>query len=244
MIMTRQIRLQGISFAYPGSSRPLFDALDFALPKDRRIGLIGPNGSGKTTLLRIMVGLLKPHAGEVLLDDVPCENDKDFLAVRRMLGFLFQHADDQLFSPTVLEDVAFGPLNLGKSPAEAEKISLETLERLNLQGFEERITHKLSGGEKRLVSLAAVLAMGPEALLLDEPTNGLDPETRDKIIGLLNELHLPGIVVSHDWEFLQAVSDDVYTLRNGRIAKGDKEKIFHQHVHAHDHGDLPHKHLP
>ncbi|MDD4650203.1 MAG: ABC transporter ATP-binding protein, partial [Desulfoplanes sp.] len=129
-------------------------------------------------------------------------NEQDFVRARREIGFLFQNADDQLFCPTVLEDVAFGPLNLGYTPEEAQSIALSTLERLGLKGFENRITHKLSGGEKKLVSLATILSMSPKILLLDEPTTGLDESTRERIIGVLHDLDVSMIVVSHEKDFL------------------------------------------
>ena len=157
------------------------------------------------------------------------------------IGLLFQDADDQLFSPTVLEDVAFGPLNLGKSKDEAVDIARRTLNFLGLAGFEERITFKLSGGEKRLVSLATVLAMEPEILLLDEPINGLDIKTKAKLTETLTGLDLSYILVSHDFDFLAETVDAIYTMADGKILL-DKELHVHEHVHAHELGTYPHKH--
>ena len=135
--------------------------LDFEFHKGDRIGLVAPNGSGKTTLFHVIMGLLKPSAGRIVIFGQTRRKEKDFIDVRHRIGLLFQDADDQLFSPTVLEDVAFGPLNLGKTKQEALDISRRTLSFLGLSGFENRITFKLSGGEKRLVSLATILAMEP-----------------------------------------------------------------------------------
>ena len=134
---------------------------------------MGPNGSGKTTLFHIIMGLLTPSSGTIEFFGKPVKTEKDFRKVYKKVGLLFQDADDQLFSPTVLEDVAFGPLNLGKSKLEARNIAQNTLERLGIAHFENRVTHKLSGGEKRLVALATVLSMEPELLLLDEPNTGV-----------------------------------------------------------------------
>ena len=145
------IHLQNICFAYPGGA-PVFNGMEFALQEGDRVGLIAPNGSGKTTLFHLIMGLLKPDSGTIEIFGQTLSAEKDFAAVRRRVGLLFQDSDDQLFNPTVLEDVAFGPLNLGKSKAEAVDISRNTLNFLGLKGFEDRITFRLSGGEKRPVA--------------------------------------------------------------------------------------------
>ncbi len=191
-----------ITFAYPGAASPVFQNFSFQLGPEDHLGLIGPNGSGKTTLLHLIMGLLRPQAGRIIIFGNEVKTEKDFVPVRQQIGLLFQNADDQLFCPTVLEDVAFGPLNQGKSPAAAKEIALATLERLGLSGFEDRVTYKLSGGEKRLVSLATVLAMQPRVLLLDEPTSGLDEKTKHRLIHIIQELHIPFVIVSHEPDFL------------------------------------------
>lgn len=195
----------------------LFRNLDFALFPGDRIGLCAPNGSGKTTLLRIITGLVRPHTGSIYFQEKSLKTEKDFLQLRRCVGFVLQNADDQLFSPTVLEDVAFGPLNLGFSREEAHAVSLHALDAVGLSGFEHRLTHRLSGGEKKLVCIASVLSMQPEALLLDEPTTGLDREAVDRIVSLLETLGLPRIVVSHDQRFLERVSSSFVTFSDGRL---------------------------
>ncbi len=202
---------------------------------------MGPNGSGKTTLFHIIMGLLKHTSGSMEIFGKPVTKEKEFDEVRRKIGLLFQDADDQLFSPTVLEDVAFGPLNLGMSRDEAVDIAKRTLESLDLAGFEDRITYKLSGGEKRLVSLATILAMEPEVLLLDEPTAGLDDKTKAKLIGILSNLDLSFIVISHEIDFLFEITDSIYTMENKRIVS-DKKTHLHQHIHAHPYGLYRHKH--
>jgi cobalt/nickel transport system ATP-binding protein len=188
------------------------------------------------------MGLLKPLSGNLEIFGKPAREEKDFAAIRRRVGLLFQDADDQLFSPTVLEDVAFGPLNLGKSKNEAVDIARRTLTFLGLDGFEERITFKLSGGEKRLVSLASVLAMEPEALLLDEPMNGLDIKTKAKLTDILCGLDLSYVLISHDFDFLAETTDSIYTMSGGKILL-DRELHLHEHVHAHEHGVYPHQHM-
>ena len=234
------INLTDISFSYPGGPE-ILDKLNLQFSRNEKTGLMGPNGSGKTTLFHIIMGLLKPLSGNIEIFGKPAKEEKDFIDVRKRIGLLFQDADDQLFSPTVLEDVAFGPLNLGKSKDEAIDIARKTLEFLDLAGFEDRITYKLSGGEKRLVSLATVLAMEPEILLLDEPTTGLDEKTKTKIKKTLRELDLSYILISHEFDLLSEITDSIYTMDKGKIIF-DKEVHLHEHVHAHPHGSYHHEH--
>ena len=234
------IHLKGIHFSYPGG-RSVFQGLSFKLMEGERLGLIGPNGSGKTTLFHIIMGLLKPSAGSVEIFGEQVEQEKQFQRVRQRIGLLFQDPDDQLFSPTVLEDVAFGPLNQGKPAKEAVAIARETLAKLGLDGFEDRITYKLSGGEKRLVSLAAVLAMKPQVLLLDEPTTGLDIETTTRLINILNGLDLAYVFISHNMDFITQTTTKVYGMIHGEIVT-EEEAIPHTHEHVHGFGRLPHTH--
>jgi len=234
------LRLADIGFAYPGGPKVL-NGLNFELRRGERVGLLGPNGSGKSTLFHLIMGLLKPTEGSLEIFGRPARTEADFVAVRRRIGLLFQDADDQLFSPTVLEDVAFGPLNLGKRREEAVEIARRTLAFLGLSGFENRITYKLAGGEKRLVSLATVLAMEPEVLLFDEPTNGLDERTRSTLIHVLRELDLSFILLSHEIDFLNEVTDTIYLMDKGRICIDEALRV-HQHLHVHPLGTHPHEH--
>ncbi len=234
------IALHGIRFSYPGEP-PVLENLDFELRKGERIGLLAPNGSGKTTLFHVIMGLLPVSEGRIRIFGRKIETEKDFVWVRRKIGLLFQDADDQLFSPTVIDDVAFGPLNMGKSKKEALSISRRVLSFLGLSSFEDRITFKLSGGEKKLVSLATVLSMDPEVLLLDEPLNGLDNNTRIKLIAVLKTIDVSYIIISHDIDFLLECTDAIYTLHNGRVEK-DTTVYVHSHDHAHMMGNVPHQH--
>jgi cobalt/nickel transport system ATP-binding protein len=211
------ISLKKIRFKY--NSRYVLDAVDFDVQPGERIGLVGPNGAGKTTLCHIIMGLLKPESGEVEIFGKVRKEENDFAEIRGKIGFLFQDADDQLFCPTVLEDVAFGPLNLGKSVEQAKHIVRRTLAALKLESFEERITYQLSGGEKRLVSLATVLAMEPEVLILDEPTTGLDEATTARLAENLKDSDLSVIVISHDKDFVRQTTDILYEIRNGKIGR-------------------------
>lgn len=234
------INLTDIYFSYNGGPIVL-NGLNLKFSKNKKIGLMGPNGSGKTTLFHIIMGLLKPVSGKIEIFGKTAKEEKDFIDVRRKIGLLFQDADDQLFSPTVLEDIAFGPLNLGKSRDEAIDIARKILDFLDLAEFEDRFTYKLSGGEKRLVSLATVLAMEPEILLLDEPTTGLDEKTKTKIKKTLSELDLSYILISHEFDLLSEITDSIYTMDNGKILFDD-DVHFHQHAHAHPHGSYVHEH--
>jgi cobalt/nickel transport system ATP-binding protein len=209
------IQLKNISFGY--NSHLVLNDLNFSMEQGERVGLVGHTGSGKTTICLITMGLIAPNAGEIILFGRPRRKEQDFVDIRGRIGFLFQDADDQLFCPTVIEDVAFGPLNQGKSIKEAKEIVSGTLDSLGLKGFEERLTHQLSGGEKRLVSLATVLAMKPEVLILDEPTTGLDEETVDRLVSILNKSTVSYLIISHDRPFLERTADRFALLRNGAI---------------------------
>lgn len=234
------IELTDIGFHYPNQTDVL-KGFNFKLQQGERVGIIAPNGSGKTTLLHLIMGILKPVEGAVNIFGQTVQLEADFTLVRRKIGLLFQDADDQLFSPTVLEDVAFGPLNLGKSKSEAIEISISTLKFLGLEGFEDRMTTRLSGGEKRLVALATILAMQPMVLLLDEPTSGLDEKTKQRLVKVLNTLSISLVIVSHDFEFLDSVTDRINTIRDGQILKED-EFVMHSHAHSHPYGQQKHVH--
>ncbi|PIE43375.1 MAG: energy-coupling factor ABC transporter ATP-binding protein [Gammaproteobacteria bacterium] len=199
------IQTLGLSYCYPGREEAL-SHVDFSLSAGDRVALTGPNGAGKTTFLHLLVGLKKAKAGQVYAFGKPRETEQEFMEVRARAGFLFQDPDDQLFCPTVLEDVAFGPLNLGKTRSQALAVARDTLATLGMAGFEDRVAHQLSGGEKRMVALASVLSMEPEVLLLDEPTNALDKSARQKLIKTLLALPQSMILVSHDEAFVSTIA--------------------------------------
>lgn len=226
--------LENVRFARP-DGRIVLARIDFELWPGERMALIGGNGAGKTTLLHLMVGLHRPTAGTICAFGRPRVVEADFHEVRRRAGLLFQDSDDQLFCPTVLDDVAFGPLNLGYRRAEAREIAEVTLQSLGLAGFAARITHKLSGGEKRLVSLATVLAMQPDVLLLDEPTSGLDAAANDNLVAHLQALPQAMVIVSHDRALIRALATRVVLLRDGRVHPARLHAHPHAHVHTHPH---------
>lgn len=236
------LELRDISYTFAQADSPVLHNLSFGL-QDKRVGIIGPNGCGKTTLLHLMVGLLTPDEGELVFQDKVVTTKDELRELRRSVGFLFQSSDDQLFSPTVIEDVAFGPLNIGFSPKEAKDIALKTLEDLGLAGFEDRVTHRLSGGEKKLVALATILSMRPKVLLLDEPTNNLDPKTRSHLIEILKGLDLHQVIISHDWDFLSHTTTVLYKIDHGHIHRCEEDHV-HVHRHVHKAGDHPHHHHP
>ncbi|MEW6001163.1 MAG: ABC transporter ATP-binding protein [Nitrospirota bacterium] len=212
------IEIWDLGFSY-ANGRKVFDGLNFSLKRRERIGLTGPNGAGKTTFFHLITGLLKPDSGEIKIFGKVRRHEKDFIEVRQKIGLLFQDSDDQLFSPTVEEDIAFGPLNLGKSLEETRTIVRETCERLGLSGFEKRVTHRLSGGEKRLVALATVVAMNPECYLLDEPITGLDEKTADKFLRYLKEHADTYVIITHDRGFLKGAVDRIYMLNDSKITE-------------------------
>lgn len=238
---TSIIKLEDISFMYPGSDTTVLDHLNLEIQKGDRIGMMAPNGSGKTTLLHTIMGLCKPDTGTIKVFGKVLKHEKDFLKVRSKIGLLFQDSDDQLFCPTVLDDVTFGPLNLGFSRQDAIDRARNILEKLDMLGFEESVTHRLSGGQKRLVALASVLAMAPDVLLLDEPTAGLDNKVKTKLAHILNQLDISYFVISHEFDFVSSVTDRIFSMENGKILTDDEIHI-HRHEHVHKHGKHPHVH--
>ena len=210
------IRLREVRFAYD-TGQEVLAGIDFRLDAGERVGLVGGIGTGKTTLLHLIVGLIKPTAGEIEAFGQPRREERDFVEVRQRAGLLFQDPEDQLFCPTVIEDVAFGPLNLGKSQDEALAIAQQTLASVGMGGYDGRVCYRLSGGEKRLVSLAAVLAMEPDVLLLDEPFAALDDEHVERIIDVLASLPQTLVVVSHQREHLNRAVSKTLGLEHGRL---------------------------
>ncbi len=212
------ITVKNLHFTF-SSGRKVLNGVNLSLHTGERLALLGANGAGKSSLLHCLMGLVPVENGEIATLGSRCETEAEFRAVRGRIGLLFQDSDDQLFCPTVLEDVMFGPLNLGQSREDARKIALQTLSYLGLDGFENRITYQLSGGEKRLVALATVLAMSPEILLLDEPTNGLDADVEKRLIEILRSLPQAMLIISHDRLFLDQVATRSVRLQDGVISQ-------------------------
>ena len=210
------ITLRDLNFAYPGGP-PVIKGLDLDFRAGETLGLSGANGAGKSTLLFLIMGLIKPLGGSVEIFGRIRREERDFQEVRPSLGFVFQDANDQLFCPTVADDLAFGPLNLGVEPLEIHRRVAEALDLLGLAGFEHRVTYDLSGGEKKLVAIGAALTLRPRLLILDEPTAALDPGTVTRLEDILAASALPALIVSHDQDFLARVATRRLTIADGLL---------------------------
>lgn len=229
--MTPVVALEDVTVARDGM--PVLRSVSMTLEAGERLAIVGPNGAGKTTLLRAIVGLERTTAGAVRLFGTACREERDFRPYRPRIGFLFQDSDDQLFCPTVIEDVAFGPLNTGLSRGEAMAAAADALAGLGIGHLADRVAHRLSGGEKRLVCLAGLLAMRPEVLLLDEPTNGVDGRSLDRLRAVLEAFSGAIVLVSHDSSFVAGHAGRAVYLENGLLE--DAEIHTHAHSHAHVH---------
>jgi cobalt/nickel transport system ATP-binding protein len=223
------LETRDLSYVYPGNVSGL-DNVNFIAGRNARIAVIGANGAGKSTLFKHFNGILRPTSGTVLVHGEPV-TQKNIREVRKFVGLVFQNADDQIFSPTVEQDVAFGPMNLG---LDAETISHRVEEALAMVGIEhlkERVPHHLSGGEKKRVAIAGVIAMEPQVIVLDEPTAGLDPRGVKDLISVINSLASDyGITVifsTHDVSLVPEVADYIYVMNRGRIvAEGGVSDVF------------------
>lgn len=210
------IRFEKVCFSH-AEGQEVLRGLDLSVEKGQRIGIVGDNGSGKTTLLHVVMGLLRPTSGRVILFGKERRSEEEFREARRRMGFVFQDSDDQLFCPTVAEDVAFGPRNLGFNASESLAITRGVLDALGISHLEKRVTYQLSAGEKRLAAIATALAMDPEILILDEPTAGLNRKSAERVLENLMD-RVPGfLMVSHDAEFLRRSVSRVLKLEEGRL---------------------------
>lgn len=212
--------MHGLVHVYPGNVRAL-DRLDLRIERGRRLAILGPNGAGKTTLMLHLNGTLRPQAGEVRLDGQLMGYDTASLtAWRRRVGLVLQNADDQLFAATVAEDVSFGPLNLGLDESETRRRVADALAAMRIAHLAERATHMLSGGQKKRVAIAGLVAMQPEILLLDEPTAGLDHEGTEDLLAVLEEL-APScttlVFSTHDVELAYRFADEVALFDGGKM---------------------------
>ncbi len=241
------------------------NGLTLSVKRGQRIALLGANGSGKSTLLRLLDGLYFPESGNISVFGEPLTEgrfqDENFaFGFRRRVALVFQNPDVQLFNPTVFDEVAFGPLQLGWPKAEIRRQVAETLELMEIAHLKDRSPHRLSGGEKKRVALASVLILDPEVLLLDEPTAALDPKSQGRVIDFL--IGWGGgaktvVTATHDLDIVEDIADHCYVFQSGRVVAGGAPKeilgdepmlrqtnLIHAHRHAHASGEVhSHPHL-
>jgi len=236
------IEVAAVSFAYPDGKQALRD-VNLQITIGETIGLVGPNGAGKTTLFLCLAGVLSAQAGRIRVAGLNPLDSAERRQLPAKLGIIFQNSDDQLFSTTLADDVAFGPLNLGVPAEEARRRAEQALARVGLAGFSARVPFHLSGGEKRRAAIAGVLAMQPEVLLLDEPSMFLDPRGRRELISLLNELAITKIVATHDLDLILDTCQRVIVLDQGRlVADGNGAQILADAALMDGHGlEVPHR---
>jgi cobalt/nickel transport system ATP-binding protein len=223
--MHHSIEIEHLSFAYPDGHQALRDVM-LSIKPNERVALVGPNGAGKSTLLLHLNGILKGQEGYIRVCGMEL-SEKNLSRVRAAVGLVFQNPEDQLFSPTVFDDVAFGPLYQGLSPQEVQARVDEALAAVCMSDYTRRVSHHLSVGEKKRIAIATVLSMKPEVLVLDEPTGGLDPRARRSFINLLRELPLTMLVSTHDMQLVKELFPRMVIMDDGSIvADGSTEQLM------------------
>ena len=207
--------VRGLAFAYPDGHQALF-GVDLHAHRGERVAMLGPNGAGKTTLVLHLNGILTAGSGAVAVSGLPVTKD-NLAEIRRRVGIVFQDPDDQLFMPTVRDDVAFGPANLGLRGDELDARVLQALEQVGMAEFADRPPHHLSFGQRRRVAVATVLAMNPEILVLDEPSSNLDPMARRELAEIIEQLGLTTLIVTHDLPYALQLCPRALVMNEGRI---------------------------
>jgi cobalt/nickel transport system ATP-binding protein len=192
------------------------DGISFSISHGESIGIIGANGAGKSTLLMLLMGVVFPDKGEIIVGDVPM-NKKTVPFIRQRIGMVFQDPEDQLFMPTVYDDVAFGPRNYNLDEKDVEKRVLSSLDLVGITHLKDRAPFKLSGGEKRAAAIASVLSMEPDILVMDEPTSALDHKSRKKIMGILKVFDHTKIITSHDLDMLMEICKRIIVIKDGKV---------------------------
>lgn len=215
------IKFENVSFGYE-KEIPVIKNLSFSINDGDTIGLIGANGAGKSTIMKLLLGLLQ-HKGRIIVDSLEVEK-KNYPEIRKKLGYVLQDSDNQMFMPTVYEDMMFAPMNYGFTRDEAEKRVDETLKKLGLMELKHRHNHKISGGEKRMAAIATILAMDPEVILMDEPSTALDPMNRRTLINTIKQLPQTKIIASHDLDMILETCNRVILLNHGEIVANGKTK--------------------
>lgn len=220
----KMIEFQNVSFSYDGE-RPVVENLSFTIENGESVGLIGANGAGKSTIMKLLLGLLSGQ-GQILVDGLTV-NKQNLPTIRQKIGFVLQDSDNQMFMPTVYEDMIFGPRNYGLSKEETERRVDAVLNRLGLSALKHRYNHKISGGEKRMAAIATILTMEPETILMDEPSTALDPVNRRTVINTINTLPQTKLIASHDLDMILDTCQRVILLSRGKIvADGPADHIL------------------
>lgn len=219
------IEIKNLSHTYPDGTTALHD-VSFRATHGESVAIIGGNGAGKSTLLMHLNGTISPTKGEVRIGEVPVI-PSTLDSIRRSVGMVFQNPDDQLFMPTAYDDVAFGPINMGLPADEVEKRTLAALEKTGMLSLRDKAPYRLSGGEKRSLSIATVLSMQPDVLVMDEPSSNLDPRSRRALINLLNEFIHTRIIATHDLAMVRETCFRAIILKQGKVAAdGLTEELF------------------
>ncbi len=218
--MKKVIEISDLCYSYPDGKIAL-ENINLDIFKGESVGIVGANGAGKTTLILHINGIIRNNNGNIKVVDMEM-TDKNVRKIRSKVGLVFQNPEDQLFSPTVFEDVSFGPLNMKLPADEVVKRTTNALEMVEMSGFENRSSHHLSEGEKKRISIATVLSMNPEILVLDEPTSNLDPKHRRELINLLKKINKTIIIVSHDLEAMLELCNRTVLMNKGKIIKDGK----------------------
>lgn len=209
------IDVKGVSFAYEKGEK-ILDDVSFHASETDAIGIIGANGAGKTTLLKLLVGLYLEYGGEISVEEIPVQKDT-LSKVREKIGYVFQDSDSQLFMPTVYDDIAFAPRNFGLPETEVKKRTARAMRMTGITHLAGRQIYKLSGGQKKLVSIATILSMTPDIILMDEPSIALDPGNRRSLIGILNSFEHLKIIASHDLDMILETCDRAILMADGKI---------------------------
>ncbi|HHW44885.1 MAG TPA: ATP-binding cassette domain-containing protein [Desulfotomaculum sp.] len=230
--MTAVIEIEDLHYTYRDGTRAL-KGLSLSIPRGSRVAILGPNGAGKSTLLLHLNGLYLPQRGKVRVAGLEV-NARTAREIKARVGLVFQDPDDQVFSATVAEDVAFGPVNMGLSPQEVERRVQEALAAVNMEDYRDKAPYHLSYGQKKRVAIAGVLAMGPEIIVLDEPMAYLDPRGQDTLLEILNRLHRRGttiLVATHDVDMAAAWADRVIIVQDGRtLAQGSPSLLVQENL--------------
>ena len=216
--MDKIIEIENLSFSYPDGQPALRD-VSFSMRRGETVGIIGPNGSGKSTLLLHLNGILRSNSAIRVLGMMA--EERNLKEIRSKVGLIFQEPDDQLFSPTVFDDIAFGPINVGYLEEEVRQRVRQALHWVGMSGYEQRSPYHLSVGEKKRIAIATVLSMSPELLVLDEPSSNLDPRGKWDLIELLRQLPMTKVIASHDLELIKALCQRTIILDEGRVVADD-----------------------